>query len=253
MSFIDRGGVRIFYEVTGSGDGPPVLLSHGFGSSSLMWSPNVGALAAGRPVVTWDMRGHGRSDSPADQADYSAAACVADMVALLDVAGADRAVLCGLSLGGYLSLAFRLVHPERVAALILCDTGPGYRNDQARQEWNDRALAQADRLEHDGLTALGPDSSHHSSAGGVARAARGMLTQWDASVIESLPDIAVPTLVLVGSRDKPFIGAANYMTSKIPGAEQVVIDDAGHVANVDAPAAFNDAVLAFLAQLQPQL
>ena len=80
-----------------------------------------------------------------------------------------------------------------------------------------------------------------------------MLTQWDASVIESLPDIAVPTLVLVGSRDKPFIGAANYMTSKIPGAEQVVIDDAGHVANVDAPAAFNDAVLAFLAQLQPQL
>jgi pimeloyl-ACP methyl ester carboxylesterase len=249
MSFIDRAGVRIFYEVTGSGDGPPVLLSHGFGSSGLMWSPNVGALAAGRPVVTWDMRGHGRSGSPADQADYSAAACVADMVALLDVAGADRAVLCGLSLGGYLSLAFRLVHPERVAALILCDTGPGYRNDQARQEWNDRALAQADRLERDGLTALGQDSGHHSSAEGVARAARGMLTQWDASVIESLPDITVPTLVLVGSRDKPFIGAANYMTSKIPGAEQVMIDDAGHVANVDAPAAFNDAVLAFLAQL----
>jgi pimeloyl-ACP methyl ester carboxylesterase len=250
MAYLDREGVRLYYEVSGAGDAPPVLLTHGFGSSGLMWAPNVDALGFGRRVIAWDMRGHGRSDSPEDQADYSAAACVADMVGLLDEVGADRAVLCGLSLGGYLSLAFNLVHADRVAALVLCDTGPGYRSDQARQEWNDDALAQADRLEQEGLSALGSGASYHSSAAGVAHAARGMLTQWDASVIESLPSVAVPTLVLVGSRDKPFLGAANYMAGKIPGATLIVISDAGHTANLDQPAEFNEAVAAFLAQLE---
>jgi|SRR5580658_1884609 pimeloyl-ACP methyl ester carboxylesterase len=249
MAYLDSDGVGVFYQVTGSGDGPPILLTHGFGSSSRMWASNVDALAADRPVITWDMRGHGRSDSPGRQELYSAAACVADMAALLDQAGTSRAVLGGLSLGGYLSLTFYLAHPDRVAALVLCDTGPGFRKDQARQEWNDRALAQADRLDRDGLAALGRDGSHHSSADGVARAARGMLTQWDASVIDSLPSVAVPTLVLVGSRDTPFLGAASYMAAKIPGARQVVINDAGHAANVDAPAEFNAAVLGFLGPL----
>lgn len=249
MAELDRAGVRIFYEVSGTGDRTLMVLSHGFGSSSRMWAPNVAALSTDRPVITWDLRGHGRSDSPLDQDLYTADACVADLAALLDEAGVPRAVLAGLSLGGYLSLRFYLAHPDRVAALVLCDTGPGYRNDQARQEWNDRAFAQADRIDAGGLAALGGDSGHHTSAAGVARAARGMLTQWDGSVIESLPSIAVPTLVVVGSRDKPFLGAASYMATKIPGARQVVINDAGHVSNVDAPAEFNAAVLEFLGSL----
>jgi len=249
VSYLDREGVRIWYEVAGAGDRLPMVLSHGFGSSARMWAPNLAALTADRPVITWDLRGHGRSDAPEQQDLYTAQACIDDLAALLDAAGIARAVIGGLSLGGYLSLAFARQHPERVAALVLCDTGPGYRNDQARQEWNDRALAQADRLESQGLVALGGDQAQHTSAAGIARAARGMLTQHDATVIESLPAIAVPTLVLVGSRDQPFLGAANYLAAKIPGAVQVVIEGAGHVSNVDEPAQFNQQVASFLARV----
>ena len=242
-------GVAIAYESYGSGPAATLLLSHGFGSSQRAWASNVNALSAGRLCATWDMRGHGKSDSPSAPDAYSAAHCVADMAALLDEVDADKAVLGGLSLGGYLSLAFYLAHPERVAALMLFDTGPGFRNDEARQRWNDRATAQADRLEREGLAAIGSDRWLHRSADGLARAARGMLTQRDASVMESLPQITVPTLVLVGSEDKPFIGAANYMAGKIPNATLAVIDRAGHVSNVDRPQAFNASVRDFLRTL----
>ena len=76
-----------------------------------------------------------------------------------------------------------------------------------------------------------------------------MLTQRDARVIESLPDIAVPSLVVVGADDAPFIAASDYMAAKIPGAKKLVIPGAGHASNIDQPAAFNDAVLGFLDDL----
>jgi pimeloyl-ACP methyl ester carboxylesterase len=218
-----------------------------------MWRPNLAALAADRTVITWDMRGHGGSDSPDDPAQYSHAACVADMAALLDAAGAERAVLGGLSLGGFVSLEFVLAHPDRVDAVMLFDTGPGYRSDQARQQWNERAGKTAARLERDGLTALGASAEAdygHRSARGLALAARGMLAQRDGHVIEALPSVKVPVLVLVGARDEPFGPAANYITAKIPGAVQVVVPDAGHMSNADQPAVFNQSVLEFLGGLR---
>jgi pimeloyl-ACP methyl ester carboxylesterase len=260
MPYLDRAGIRIYYQVAGNPGGqPPLLLSHGFGESSVMWRPNIAALAADRQVITWDLRGHGRSDSPDDPAQYSHAACVGDIAALLDAVGATRAVIGGLSLGGFLSLAFGLQRPERVAGLVLCDTGPGFRNDQARQRWNDRAFALADRLERDGLAALGGpgDADHghradpgHRSARGLARAARGLLAQPDGRVIEALASVRGPVLVLVGARDEPFLAAASYVTAKIPGAVQVVVPDAGHMCNIDQPEPFNRSVLAFLARLR---
>jgi pimeloyl-ACP methyl ester carboxylesterase len=174
------------------------------------------------------------------------------MAAVLDACGMSRVVAAGLSLGGYLSLAFCLACPDRVAGLVLCDTGPGYRSDEARQRWNNRAVAQAERLERDGLAALGDSpetrAAGHRSATGLALAARGMLTQRDGSVIGSLPSITVPALVLVGARDQPFLAAAEYMAARIPGAVRAVIPDAGHASNIDQPEAFNRAVLAFLQQ-----
>ena len=91
--------------------------------------------------------------------------------------------------------------------------------------------------------------SLHKSADGLARAARGMLAQVDSRVIECLPEISVPTLVLVGANDEPFLAGTDYMTAKIPGCTRATIEDAGHAANIDQPEAFNEAVGAFLASL----
>ena len=89
----------------------------------------------------------------------------------------------------------------------------------------------------------------HRDASGLARAARGMLTQRDAGVIETLPHIKVPSLVVVGADDTPFLAASDYMAAKIPGAKKVVIPAAGHAVNIDQPQAFIDAVLPFLDSL----
>ena len=150
-----------------------------------------------------------------------------------------------------MSLAFHARHPERVQALLIIDTGPGYRKDEARDGWNQNAIRTAERWERDGLARSGPASpeaglSQHRSADGLAKAARGMLTQRDATVINSLPTIGVPSLVVVGANDTPFLTASDYMAAKIPGAQKVVIPDAGHAANIDQPVAFNAAVVGFL-------
>jgi pimeloyl-ACP methyl ester carboxylesterase len=252
MPSLDRSGVKIHYEVQGSG--PVILLSHGYSATSRMWAGQVDALARDHKVVTWDMRGHGQSDYPDDQAAYTQSATVDDMAAILDAVGAKSAVVGGLSLGGYMSLAFTVKYPARVRALLIIDTGPGFKKDEAREGWNKTALETARAFEADGLARLKSRSAEmasatHRSAVGLIRAARGMLTQHDASVINALPDIRVPSLVIVGSEDKPFLAATDYMAAKIPGAKKVVIANAGHAANIDQPAAFNAAVLSFLGGL----
>lgn len=249
MPKLNRDGVSIHYEVHGSG--PPLLLSHGFSATAQMWTGQLPALTPHFQVITWDMRGHGQSDYPADQAAYSEEATVADMAAILDAVGAERAIIGGLSLGGYMSLAFHLAHPDRTQALLIIDTGPGYKKDEARAGWNATSLKRAERYETDGLGLLAGGSAEtrtarHRDATGLARAARGMLTQRDARVIESLPAIAVPSLVVVGADDTPFLAASDYMAGKIPGAKKAVIPAAGHAANIDQPEAFNAAVLGFL-------
>lgn len=251
MPYIDREGVRIHYEVAGSSTGrPPLLLTHGYSATAEMWSANLPALSRHRPVITWDIRGHGLSDSPQSQAAYSEAASVDDMAAILDAVGTPRAVVGGLSLGGYLSLAFHIRYRERVVGLILCDTGPGYRRDEPRAGWNDQAERYAAAFDERGLDALGSSAevrvSTHRSPAGLARAARGILVQHDARVIDSLPTVAVPTLVLVGETDKPFLTATDVMAAKIPGATKVVIPGAGHASNIDQPEAFDAALGDFL-------
>ncbi|MBT3535509.1 MAG: alpha/beta fold hydrolase, partial [Rhodospirillaceae bacterium] len=235
------------------GAGPAVLLSHGFSASSTMWQDQVAALRNRYRVLTWDMRGHGQSDYPEDPTAYSEAESVADMAAILDACGLQQAVIGGLSLGGCATLAFHLAHPDRTAALMLFDTGPGFKKDAAREAWNETANAQADRLEAEGLSALSGSAAvtnaGHRDATGLAHAARGMLAQFDDRSIQSLPDIAKPTLVLVGSEDVKFHPATDYMAAKIPGAQKVIIDEAGHAANIDQPAAFNKAMESFLGGL----
>ena len=251
MPKLNRDGVEIYYEV--HGEGPALLLTHGFSSTSQMWTGQVASFSKAFKLITWDMRGHGESDYPTDPAAYSEEATVADMAALLDAVGAESAVIGGLSLGGYMSLAFHRAHPDRTRALLIIDTGPGYKNDEARAGWNANAMKTAGRFDSRGLGDLSQQSAErrlvrHRDATGLAHAARGMLAQRDARVIESLPGIAVPSLVVVGADDAPFLNASAYMAGKIPGAKLVTIPAAGHAANIDQPEAFNAAVLGFLAE-----
>jgi pimeloyl-ACP methyl ester carboxylesterase len=231
VELVDSAGVKIACTV--SGDGPAVLMTHGFNDSADVFAANVASLATDHRVVTWDLRGHGSSESPVDAAAYSVEASLDDMAALLDHAGADDAVLLGHSLGGYLSLAFRLVHPSRVRGLVLLGTGPGFRKAEPRDTWN----AMAERL------------AERAATPGRALAARGILPQHDARVIDSLPDVDVPTLVIVGERDEMFVGGSRYMADKIPGARLEIIPGAGHTPNQSHPAEFDAVVRSFLERI----
>lgn len=256
MPTLNRNGVEIYYEVHGSGT--PILLTHGYSSTSAMWHGQVSALSQTHQLILWDMRGHGKSSYPADPFAYSEALTVADMAALLDTVSGDpasRAIIGGLSLGGYMSLAFHRAHAHRVLALLIIDTGPGFKRADARDAWNRNARETGDRFERDGLAPLqsmSPERSSvsHRDAKGLSYAARGMLTQRDARVIDSLPHIRVPALVVVGADDQPFLAAADYMAKKIPGARKAVIPAAGHAVNIDQPKAFLDAMVPFLRDLE---
>lgn len=251
MPTLDRDGVAVHYERHGHpSDRPLLLLTHGYSASGAMFTGNLDALGADREVVVWDIRGHGNSASPDDPALYRQDLALGDMAAILDACDASRATLGGHSLGGYLSLAFRCAHPERVAGLVLIDTGPGYKQDAGRDKWNAMAERYAVGFETHGLDALA--ASPEVNAGphdpkGLALAARGILKQSDASIMTSLADIDVPTLVLVGGDDEPFLAAAEIMAAKIQGAASVTIAGAGHAPNLDRPAEFDAAVTGFLA------
>ena len=121
MPFLKREGrVRIYYE--SHGQGTPLILSHGFSSSSGMWHGQIEPLTkAGYNLIIWDMRGHGRSAYPDDQSAYSEKHTVSDIAALLDEAGGSgcKAIVGGLSLGGYMSQAFYRDYPDRVEALLI--------------------------------------------------------------------------------------------------------------------------------------
>jgi pimeloyl-ACP methyl ester carboxylesterase len=246
MPILNRNGVALYYEVRG--EGPTLLLTHGFMCTSEIWAPQIEALSRHLKLIVWDIRGHGRSMAPDDPSQFSEEASVSDMAALLDGVGAQQAIVGGHSLGGYLSLMFDLSCPERVRALLLVGTGPGFRNDEARAQWNARSMRKAERLEREGLR---PGESaactHRMGAKGLALAARGIVTQRDGRVIENLPNVHVPTQIVLGENDAPFLAAADAMRQKISGARKVVIAGAGHNVNSDQPKLFNDALLEFLA------
>lgn len=239
------------------GDGPTIVLTHGWGATADMWEPQVEALRTRARVVTWDLRGHGRSASPDDARAYSAGAALADLEALV---GDGPAVLCGHSLGGQLSLAFALRHPRLVAGLGLLSTGPGYRDAAARDTWNAGIERQARALERRGLEALPAGDDLHGGrhaaslppaegarrATALAHAIRGFVTQHDSAIMDGLARITVPTFVVVGDKDRGFLDAAAYFEHKIAGATRVVVPDAGHAVNRHQPRIVNTALVALL-------
>jgi len=254
VATLDRDGFDIHVESTGPTTEPALLFTHGFSATHQIWSTTTAALAGLHRCVSWDLRGHGASDTLDDADRYTSDLALDDIEAILDAGAIDRAVLVGHSLGGYLSLRFQRRSPERVAALVLVGTGPGFRNDEARSGWNDMCEAYAVGLESDNLDAFPTgspeiDVESHRSPIGLVHVARRMLTQHDPAVLDHLPSIDVPVLVIVGARDRAFLSGSEYMARKIPDARHVVIDGAGHAPMLTDPDAFQREVRAFIEAL----
>ena len=252
-------GTTLHYESAGSG--PALLLTHGFGDSGLLWLAQVEALAPRFQVITHDLRGHARSGSPLELGTYTQDQVVEDVRAILDHLGVQRAVLGGHSLGGYTSLRFYQRYPERVRALILSGTGPGFRKLAGARGWTETNETEAAQFEAQGLETVldarrarigrhGGAAPIHHVVRGLAFVRRGVMRM--PPLVEP-GEIACPALVLVGEQDAPFRNAAEYMVAKLPNASgPVVLDGATHWANFDRPTEWNAAVVAFLDALPPE-
>ena len=266
LSILAGDGVRLHAEV--HGEGVPVLLSPGYCQTHENFRPQVEPLvAAGHRVVLWDYRGHGRSEAPADPAAYSMERVVDDLGRVLEAAAPGRrAVVGGLSFGGLAALHFALAHPERVAALLLLASGPGFKKREAQAGWEAQMGRIANRLEKVGLagyafgrgapTAIGL-RSELPAAQAAGRAIEAQQPHGLAlfgrriagpvpGVIERLAGIQAPALVLVGALDGAYMRAAQVMAARLPCARHVVIPEAGHVLNIEQAAAVNREILAFL-------
>lgn len=226
-----------------------LLLIHAFPLDARMWS----AQRLGDRVIAPDLPGFGGSASAG--AVTTMAACADRCVEALDAAGLDRAVVCGLSMGGYVALELWRRHPERFVGLVLANTRSGADTPEASQG----RLALAARLRSEGNVLvdappplLAEDASEElqqqvtawiadQPAEAIAAAAAGMAERPD-----STPDLAgidVPTLVITSDGDRLIPQELSApMAEAIPGAELLVLEGVGHLSNVEAPAAFSAAL-----------
>ena len=258
-------GARLAYQVTG--DGPAVVLVHGFGLDMRMWDPQVADLAARFRVVRYDCRGFGAS-GPFDPAiGYTHAG---DLLALLDHLAIERAVLAGLSFGGRVVMQAALAAPERVAGLILLDAVlDGVPWDPASAAALDEASRQARArglragreawLAHPLFTAARQQPDVASSLAAMVGGYPGQHwighdphQQTGPRPIDALEQLVMPVLVAVGERDVPgFREMAAVLARRIPGAQYHVVTGAGHMINMEQPAAVNGLLARFLDQPPP--
>ena len=254
MPKVKVNGIKLYYE--SAGKGYPLVFTHGFSASHLMWKAQEPLTKEFR-LITYDARGHGETDSPPSAEQYSADISVEDLYQLTRKLGIKKAVFGGLSMGGYISLRFYLKHPDMASALIIMDTGPGYRNPARMAEWNKSREDMAQRLEKEGISVLVAQAqsegrreiSLKQNPTGLAHMSRKVVAQHDSWVIENLDKIKVPSLILVGEKDTAFLAAADYMAKTIPGAQKFTVPNAGHPANIDNAEFFNARILEFLHKL----
>jgi pimeloyl-ACP methyl ester carboxylesterase len=249
-----------------SGAGTPLVLLHAFPLDGRMWAPQVEALAGSYQVIVPDFRGFGAAmDQAVSEAGMDLLAD--DVARLLDDRGLDRVVLGGLSLGGYVALAFMRRHADRVSGLVLLDTKATADGDQAREDrlrMAERVLAEGNGFVPEAMLPklLGETSREHrpelvekvtalireQAPEAVAGAQRGMAARPDST--DLLGTIRVPTLVVTGEEDAvagPEVG--RELAAGIPGARFLLVEEAGHLANLEQPEIVNEALLDFLAPL----
>ena len=274
MTLVASDGTELYAEVheaRAGGEELPIVLSCGLNTTCENWRPQVGAFTeASVRVILWDYRGHGRSESPRDPDAYSIGQVVDDLGRVLDWAAPGvPAVLGGHSFGGLASLHFTLAHPGRVRALVLVNSGPGFKKPEAQARWEAAVDRTAGFIEAKGMEAFVASRASATALGlyperPAARAAGRAIAAQDPAglalfarrvagrapqVIDDLPGIRIPTLVIVGEKDEAYLRAAEVMTARLPQAECVTIPRAGHVVNLDEAEAFNAAVVRFLRKL----
>ena len=258
---IQMNGWQIFY-VT-SGEGIPLLFIHGYPLSRKIWEPQASGLAAYARVILPDLRGHG--DTDAVPGPYSVELLADDCNNLLNILGITQpVVVCGLSLGGYVALAFYRKFTERMAGLILTSTRAAADSPEGKAN-RDKAIIMA---QSSGATAI-TDSMlpkmfapltyttqselvecvreimTGTSVEGIVGALQAMKDRPDST--QMLSSINKPVLIIHGSDDQLIPASeARTMQEAIPGSELVIIERAGHLLNMEQPAAFNLAVHQFL-------
>lgn len=271
LSVVDVNGARIAYVDAGHQEGETtLLLVHGFPLSHAMWRRQIDGLTDIRRVIAPDLRGYGDSTlggwpSEEDASDASLDRYADDLAMLLDAAGAvEPVVFCGFSMGGYIAWSFWRRHRERVRAMVLADTRVVADNDTARAtrykmadhvaEWGAARVAELMRP-----NLFGPSAEQSvidetvrvisaTDPRAIAASQRTMAARPDSTAL--LAGVDAPTLVVVGADDA--ISPADEMrgvADAIPGAEFALIEGAGHMAPVEQPEAFNDALRGFLAGL----
>ncbi|HUS41062.1 MAG TPA: alpha/beta fold hydrolase [Ilumatobacteraceae bacterium] len=203
--------------VVNHGSGPPILFLHGMGTSAATWAQCMDLLDDRFTVVAADLLGHGDSPVLDDPAEYTRDRTLVDVDDIVADLGAPP-VLVGHSLGGYLALAYAATRPDAVRGVVLLNTGPGYRDDAKREEWNARSRRNSHRF-------------------GVPEQVTAMNLQEDSVVMDRLAEMTTPTLVLAGGDDRPeYTSAGQYLERKMPDARLVVVDGGGHSMHEDTHA-----------------
>jgi pimeloyl-ACP methyl ester carboxylesterase len=259
-------------EVSVRGAGPGLVLVHGFGGAKEDFADHVEALASTYRVVTFDLRGHGSSDHPEDAAAYTLDRLALDLLCVVHAVGLDTFRLLGHSMGGMVARRAVLAHPELVDALVLMDTSPGrvagldsglidLAAELALTDGMDelrRVLDEFSPLDTPAYTRLleeRPDYKEFQDRKWEALSP----VMWATLVreIDRQPDqtlllsaIACPTLVIVGELDANFVGPAEVMAAAIPGAQLVVIPEAGHSPQFENPSLWIAALTRFLDQVE---
>jgi len=245
------------------GQGPLVVFMHGIGGNRTNWHDQLPAFAARFKAVAWDAPGYGQSDDYEGVLDYDD--FCADLRRLIDHFGVAKAHLVGLSMGGSIAQDFYAKHPERVASMVLADTRPGHEaafDQKAREEFIrlrvkplQEGKAPKDMAPAVARSLMGPNAGDrvyqrlvdsmavlHKDSYIKAIEAR---TTWKPSFVPA--KVTVPTLVVVGADDKLTPPAmSKTIADAIPGARLAVIEDCGHLSNIEKPAEFNRIVLDFL-------
>jgi pimeloyl-ACP methyl ester carboxylesterase len=243
-------GVGLYHEVHGADTAPPIVLLEGMGGDIPGWRRNVPVLATELRVIAYDFRGNGNSDEPTGPATM--ATFVDDTTALLDSLGIERAHLYGQSLGGMVAQELALTRPERVRTLILGCTHPGPRH-AIRKESKVPKGEPWRAMYAPGFPDRHPDHVAEDLRVGAAqpRHPEGGRRQWEAmqgfDSFDRLPTLRVPTLILHGTEDQAIaVENAELLAERIPGAELMLLEGAGHVYHSEQAAAADAAVLDFV-------